>query len=455
MGVDTIEQTDQGVFFHLHLSDSEPSTEEEITLADGKKAKVLWKDILVEGEYPMSPDPKGGASEVPMSVVVDGPSDMKTKKISMADLLSSHEEGAFKYVTIPTSHRDGLLDNTGYIPKKGLRKRKRDDGKTVLQAALGFTEPDIKGKVQRGTIPDVSAGVLFGPLNKAKKKRFRCALKHVALTPTPFMGNLTPFEPIFASDDEIDDNITVEHYYLADDDSDSSNTNSGEIVWDEKDSFNTIRRKVEEALRPPRVESADDSEEVPRVQTPSYYVIDVDRDDKALVEEYFKGKSTKFVVPFTRKDDGEVSVSPALRWTEVKEAMVAASDTDFEDMSIDKFLEKLRVSLGDTFGDNADDYKIDNISVDHRAKITKGDGEAWIANFSIHSDGVVHLSHPSGWSVIELNDVDDHEEEETSKPKTCVKSIELSHNIAVSPKDPLEARLAIARENRRRRMTVA
>src|SRR5437868_5711725 len=132
---------------------------------------------------------QGGAVERTLTVIAEGESSREQNIIAMSDLIESHKDGAFKYVTIPTSHKDGVLDNTGYVPQPtGLRVVEKD-GAQVMQAALGFTEPDVKGKVQRGTIPDVSAGIFFNWLNKHKKKLYRAAMKHVALTPTPFMGN--------------------------------------------------------------------------------------------------------------------------------------------------------------------------------------------------------------------------------------------------------------------------
>src|SRR4051794_13495933 len=96
-------EAEHAVLFHLHLSDASPIDEEEVTLADGNTAKVLWKDVLVEGEYPMSPS-KDGATSDPMTVVTDGESDRSTKTISMSDLEFAHTDEAHKYVTIPITH---------------------------------------------------------------------------------------------------------------------------------------------------------------------------------------------------------------------------------------------------------------------------------------------------------------------------------------------------------------
>jgi hypothetical protein len=393
-------EAEKPVLFHLHLSDTTPIDEEEITLADGKTAKVLWKDVLVEGEYPMSPS-KDGATSTPMTVITDGESDVVTKTISMSDLEFAHREAAHKYVTIPTTHRDQVLDNTGYVPQPDGLRRVTKRGKTVLQAALGFTEPDVKGKVQRGTIPDVSAGIFFNFMNKARKQRYRSSMKHVALTPTPFMGNLDPFPAVFASDDDIPDDVTVEIYNLAEGEpasgSEGGSKDSAEIVWNEKLAASWVSKRVNEQLNPqpsPEEMAAD----LPRSPQPSYYVQDISTDDTALVEEYFKGKSTRFVVPFKREDD-DIVVAPSTRWVEVREAMIAASDTDFEDTS--SVLEKLSLELGEMLGKTDAVYRVDALSLDGRAHIVcRAKGREWITRFFALSDGSYWLTPAEQWEEL-------------------------------------------------------
>lgn len=404
---------EQPVLIHLHLSDNGPVTEEEMEFADGSKATVLWKDVLREGEYPMSPGP-GGATEEPMRVIAEGTSDPKTKTIAMSDLLFAHEDGAFKYVTIPTTHRDGVLDNTGYVPRpKGVRVVEKDGAK-VFQAALGFTEPDIKGKVARGTIPDVSGGIFFGWRNKATKKVYPAAMKHVALTPTPFMQNLDPFKPVFASDDysDVPDDTKVEVYEFADGDTStgsegavSDNTaNTAEIVWNEKDGGNWLRQQLEESLTPERDSAIEDGR--PYQPRPSYYVQDVSQGKKlGLVTEYFKGDSTRYVVPFEVGDDG-VKPAPSTRWVEVREAMIAASDDstdDFMELSVDTLQEKLGLALSEQTGPSESRYRIDTVSLDNRARIVnRAKGKAWIANFAILPDGGVWLEDSEKWKSVDL-----------------------------------------------------
>jgi hypothetical protein len=433
---------------HLNLSDTNVVTqEEEITLADGNTAKVIWKDVLVEGTYPMSPGP-GGATSDPMTVVADGKSDEKTKTMSFADIEAAHEDGAFKYVTIPKTHRDGLEDNTGYIPDgpSGLRRRTREDGKQVLQVALGFTEPDIKGKVMRGTIPDISGGFFFNWVNKAKKKLYPLAMKHAALTGTPFMGNLDRFPAAFCSDEqlsageEIPEGTKVEFYAFADEDSTSTTDtdNKVDVVWNEEDTYQFRRRGLEEALNPQR---SDDS--VPYDSVPHYYVEDLSTTDTALVEEFFKGKRTRWVIPFEAKSSG-VSPSPATRWVEVKEAMIAASDSDFDEQSYGSLKEKVSVALADSLGKTDTVYRVDEVSRDNRARIVnKAKGRTWLAEFSVLDNGLAWIAPADQWKVIDQTTKNDVQ----STPAAAV-----AFSDTPTPSTP-RARLEAARAARKNRTT--
>lgn len=310
-----------------------------------------------------------------------------------------------------------------------------------MQAALGFTEPDVKGKVQRGTIPDCSAGIFFNWLNKHKNKRYRAAMKHVALTPTPFMGNLAPFAPVFAADEEIDaDNLTVQHFMFAEGEEDDSNPTTGktaEVIWIENKSLNGLRRKLEEQLNPKREVSAED--DVPMPVTASYYVEDVSNDNNALATEYSKGRSTRFVIPFSVEDNGDVSVAPATRWMEVKEAMIAASD-DF--VSSSSARERLQAQLKETYGDDAKLLAAD-VSFDQRLKIVNGKtGAEYVTSFALLSDDSVFIEPSAQW-------------ERVKAPDKQVQPVDTaSPNVALSDNQPdtstPEGRVEAARQRRQR-----
>lgn len=441
------------LLIYLHFSDNSPGDEEKLELSDGKSVDVIWKDVLVEGEYPLTPGANGPIKRR-LTVKAEGESSREDNVISMSDIIDAHEDSAFKYVTIPTSHKDQAVENTGYVPRpKGIRvvdKAIEGVQRKVMQCALGFTEPDIKGKVKRGTIPDCSAGIFFDWWNKHKDKRYRSAMKHVALTPTPFMGNLDPFPAVFASDPDIEGDVQVQHFMFDEsgtsdqssgsgDDSNSGNT--GEIVWNEEASFQFVRAAIDEHLNPRRPEADADLPIQPR---PSYYTRDISREDTALVEEYFKGETKKYIIPFEVKE-GAVEIAPATRWVEAREAMIAASDTPaFVNVSTSTVTEKLSTVLASMFGDDAAHFSVAEVSLDSRCRIKNEQTEAeYAAGFTMLSDDSVVIESSAQWERIKA-------------PKEQVQSVE-SKKVALSDDEPQfdmstpRGRVAAARHQRQLR----
>lgn len=162
---------------------------------------VIWKSIMREGTWKLSPGPGGKPINKPITVVAEGKSDLKKMIISLQELKDNFEAEAKEHVTIPTSHENKVLENTGYI--RALRISKDEEGRAVLEAAHDFTEPEVKEKAARGTIPNVSAGVIFDYLKKETGKKFNAVLDHVALTPSPWLNGMKPFGVNASEDLEI------------------------------------------------------------------------------------------------------------------------------------------------------------------------------------------------------------------------------------------------------------
>jgi hypothetical protein len=411
----------------------------------------VWKDILREGEFAITP---GLGKRMPFSVVADGKSSLSERRISISELEKSFDDKAFEHVGIALaasdgSHRtaDDVLNNHGFTQKL---RRKVKDGVTYLQAGLGFTEPDAKGKVQRGTIPNVSSGIYFNHTRKADGKTFPVALNHVLLCKNPWIDKLEPFKAILAS--EGNPNPDIESYQFAD----SEESNTVEVIWDDKDGANWIRTKLQEAISP-----SDPPVEDGRPYTPkaTYYVEDISpARNIALVQEYFRGVSTKFLIPFTRTEDA-VEPAPNIRWTEVREAMIAASDPNDEDLfalaakreefskvSSSKIKSKLELALTDMLGENSKQYRIDEISLDNRCLITDKTKEVtFAASFSIATDkSKVFLSASSEWEKMTSP-------KENVKEKTLVSKVVTTKTIGLS--DDMIARVKAAREERKKLMS--
>jgi hypothetical protein len=198
----------------MSLSDDEPWMGEfffddktargEIELAADKDG-YIWKTIMREGRWKLSPGPGQRPVSKPITVIAKGKSDPAKLVISMSELLKNYEDGAVEHVTIPTSHDNKVLENTGFI--RGLRLKKDGKGRVTLQAAHDFTEPDVKGKAQNGTIANTSAGVLFDYPRKEDGKRFNAVLEHVALTNRPWLSGMKPFG-MAATDEEVKTVVT-------------------------------------------------------------------------------------------------------------------------------------------------------------------------------------------------------------------------------------------------------
>lgn len=330
------------VAIELQFSSTEEGTEDK--LGDDP---VIWKDILREGAFAITP---GRAQKVPFQVIAQGKSDAATRTISMSDLIESFDARAFEDVTIPDGHPkkgDSALNNNGYV--RALRTIKKR-GKHYLQGALGFTEPDVAGKVRRGSVPNVSSGVFFNFTRKADGKTFPAALNHVALTKTAWVDDLDPFKRVFASDANLaDEDFEIESFEFDGDPaggSGSDNQGDAVVVWNQEDSTQFVREQIRLSLNPPV-----DVEAPQPIGGRAYYdVIDISRSDTALVEEFYQGATRKFVIPF-KLADGKVQVAPQLRWQEVEDALIAASD---EDTPLDKVLAAIRVNMADESAKQAD-----------------------------------------------------------------------------------------------------
>jgi hypothetical protein len=371
-------------------------------VVEGKSGdkNVIWKDILREGEFPVTP---GRKRKIPFRVVPNGKttvtSDLIT--ISMSDVMASHEGKAFESVTIPLRHpkpgeEDDVLNNSGFV--EGLRIVKKDD-KHYMQAGLGFTEPDVAGKVRRGTIPNVSSGIFFNYHNKAQDKTFPAALNHVCLTKHPIMDDLEPFAKVYASDDAIDDGeFEIEVVELADDE--GADDGDAKIIWNEQMSTRWVINEIRTQLSPDQPEA----EGVPSMPRPYYEVQDISREDTALVEEWFKGDRKKWVIPFDIGDN-KVTIAPATRWVEVREAMVAASDDDFESKTYSVLLGKLTGELQDMLGDVGEKFAVQNVSTDGRVAVKDtSNGAVFLASYIEVADDSVLLSATSDWERLRAPD---------------------------------------------------
>lgn len=216
----------------------------ELFLSEGKLEldsddNYIWKTVLRTGEWKVTP--RGGSADKPLVVVRDGVSDTANNIISLSEVLAAFNDGAFEHVTVPLAqnieegdHADIAKNNTGFVRKLKIVD---EDGVSKLKAAFDFTEPDIKARVERGTIPNTSVGILYDFVRKSDAKKFPVALAHVALTHRPWIDKMEPFG-VAASDDDIQ---TVGSF-------EPSVSEQEKLEWQGSDSFKTILTKLDNVI---------------------------------------------------------------------------------------------------------------------------------------------------------------------------------------------------------------
>jgi hypothetical protein len=152
---------------------------------------LVWKTVLREGTWQVSPGPGQRPTNKPIIVTAEGSSDARNQVISMAELKENFDAGVVEHVTVPLTHEDRVDENTGFV--KAMKIEEDDEGRKVLKAGIEFTEPEIKQKALRGTIANISGGVLFDYIQKETGKLFKGVMAHAALTNHPWLNGLKPF----------------------------------------------------------------------------------------------------------------------------------------------------------------------------------------------------------------------------------------------------------------------
>jgi hypothetical protein len=141
---------------------------------------LVWKTVARTGTWQVSPLKDG------RPLVLDEP--------FFDDLTSAFSEQAWPHVTVPLSHKDKIAENTGFVKQLVKVPDPARPGHFKLRAGIHFTEPDVLGKVTRGTIANTSIGAdLRGVRRTEDGKFFPRVLKHVALTNAPWLNGLEPF----------------------------------------------------------------------------------------------------------------------------------------------------------------------------------------------------------------------------------------------------------------------
>lgn len=342
------------IFSNIKLDEPEEKTD------DG----LIWAPIARSGMLATRPGPNGEKLDKPL-IFVPGHSDDPRKEIGLQDVHDAFQDKAHEHVTIPIdmrisgedvpAHNNKTYQNTGEILDTKLSDSKKIPGEKVLMGLHKFTEPDVKGKVERGTYPSRSCGLLYDYKNTTTGKVYPISLDHVALTHKPWMGGMAPYgssefsdrtyvpmtlsERPFSVEIEPDDKAQptklaqeiikppqksqtkeVDGEFLAD------------IQWGDEPSYGDIEKQINRIL---------DGLAGDYDSYPNYYLIDC-TGNKALVKvDYGIGPDQDaWVVPYTIQDE-KVQLSPFVDWIDVTKEWVS----DTVDPKWDKEqLDKLKMS---------------------------------------------------------------------------------------------------------------
>lgn len=194
-------------FANLNASHGASVYQPELMLAGIKESNgLIYKVVCKTGTLALSPGPGQMDVEKPLELTHD----------LFGLVKSAWDDKAVRYVTVPETHENGTMENTGYVQDLQLLDQqavkdffgeqayeviKDDDPDTQYMAAgLNITEPEVKSKTLNGSIADMSVGIKFnGRPNKLTGKVYPAYLEHVAWTNQPWVDGLIPFNPAILS----------------------------------------------------------------------------------------------------------------------------------------------------------------------------------------------------------------------------------------------------------------
>lgn len=325
---------------------AESTTLKEPAKEDGD---LLWYPIIREGQWAVRPGQTGAKKRTPLKVIA-GSSKNQRREIGLQDIVSAFDENAVQHVTVPISHSNTLLENTGFIDKlkivQGKVKDQTKKGKpekevAVLMGGYRFTEPDIKSKVMRGTIANRSAGLLYDYVDTERGKTWPVVLEHCALTNKPWITGMVNFGRKLAgidkgklevvglslSDDAIDDVEYAEslsfELELSDADLDFLAQESKD--WSKEGSPSWLRQQVDSLLRDARrakqmAATPAGAINVDYDYPPRYRCVEA-KPGAALISDDYGDDANFWTAPISVKD-GAVELAEYAKWQALKKAFM-------------------------------------------------------------------------------------------------------------------------------------
>lgn len=320
--------------------------------ADSTKAKepiekddLMWYPIIRSGQWAVRPGTTGKKRRVPLKVVA-GKSKNQRKEIGLEDLLSAHEDEAIQHVTVPSSHNNDVLENQGYVDRMKIVDGQYKDQKTkkmadckVLMGGYRITEPDTKGKIERGTIANRSAGILYDYVNTETGKSYPAVIEHVALTNKPWITGMVSFgRKLAASVDTVGLSLSdvgpdEDEYALILSDEAQLDAEEKDFLaqeakeWSKEGSPAWLRQQVNRVLEDARqvkrkaLQAQRGSGMVLYEDCPPHYRCVEAKPGMALVSDDYNDDANFWSAPISVVD-GAVVVEEFTKWTALKKAMI-------------------------------------------------------------------------------------------------------------------------------------
>lgn len=334
--------------FELFLSD-------EVEPLAQKGSELLWYPMIREGQWAVRPGPAGQKKKSPLKVVA-GHSKNQRKEIGLQDLIDAFNDGAVEYVTVPETHENKTLENTGFISGMKIAKApiqtgpKKGQMAPTLFGGYHFTSSKAKEKVSEGSVAGRSCGILYDYVNTETGKKYPAVIEHVCLTNKPWITGMIPFgrklsgveglstEAMRLSDNEPSEEVLADPELLSEwAEREGLELAKGDIVWDGNKSFSKIQEKAREALDVLRkqhraamqTQAADAYTQFPD-DFPYWHVRDCTESAVLIADGYSDG-SDMYTAPYKWDANSEFELSAFTDWVKVKSVLVEDNAPDTAD----------------------------------------------------------------------------------------------------------------------------
>ena len=320
---------------------------------------VIWAPIIRSGTLAVRPGPNGTKVHEPL-VFVPGHASNATE-IGLADLKSAFDDQAVEHVTIPRTHANDTFENTGRIVGMRITDSTLRPGEKVLLAGHKFSEPDVEGQVERGSVLSRSCGILHNYVNTETGRAYPHVIEHVALTNRAWVPGMEPYgSDVFSQDREVVGMMLSERVVVPPPEP-TDPTVAPRIIF----STSTTREDLERELHLADVQWGTDEPSLQVIQTQLYDTLrdmgqspfydegnvyfDV-RDvtpTKALVSVDYGGSNPTdaWVIPFSLDAENKLTLSDFSEWVPVQQEWVTDEDANQDKGEVQGILTQNATSL--------------------------------------------------------------------------------------------------------------